>query len=115
MTALARQICLNHPQREAVARCVECTRFFCRECIADHEGRLLCASCLHKLAHAGVKAVRRWPARLGAIAKSLAAFTLGWLIFYTVGRALLQLPSTFHEDEFFNSTWARLKGEPVKE
>ena len=110
MTALARQVCLNHPRREAVARCVECTRYFCRECIADHEGRLLCGSCLHKLAQAGVKRARTWPGTLRGVTKSVAGFTLGWLLFYTVGRALVQLPSTFHEDSFWNATWTKLQG-----
>jgi hypothetical protein len=108
MSALARQVCLNHPHREAVARCMQCTRFFCRECIADYDGRLICGSCLHKLASARVKAARTWPATMRAVAKSLAGFTLAWLCFYTVGRALVQLPSTFHED-IWNSTWTKMQ------
>jgi hypothetical protein len=108
MTALARQICLNHPHREAVARCVECARFFCRECIADHEGRLICASCLHKLAGAAVQVARTWPGAVRAVAKSLVGFTLAWLCFYNAGRALVQLPSTFHED-LWNATWSKIQ------
>ena len=36
--------------REAVARCPECTQFFCRECITEHDDRVLCSACLKKLA-----------------------------------------------------------------
>ena len=32
--------------REAVARCPQCHRTFCRECICDHEGKALCSDCL---------------------------------------------------------------------
>jgi len=46
---LAYQRCLNHTFREAVARCPECGHYFCRECITEHEDRVVCASCLRKL------------------------------------------------------------------
>ena len=42
--------CGNHAGREAVARCPECRGFFCRECITEHEGRLICAQCQLRLA-----------------------------------------------------------------
>jgi hypothetical protein len=109
MTALARQVCLNHPHREAVARCVECARFFCRECIADHAGRLICGSCLQKLARAGVKVARTWPGALRSVVKSMAGLLLAWFCFYTVGRALVQLPSDFHKDNFWDATWGKLQ------
>lgn len=108
MTAFARQVCLNHPLREAVAICKECARSFCRECIAEHDDRLICASCLQKLTRAAVKPARRWPRALGALVKSIVGFVLAWLCFYSVGRSLVQMPSTFHED-FLNSTWNQLQ------
>ena len=43
------QRCFNHAGREAVARCPECGQFFCRECITEHEDRVLCSACLKKL------------------------------------------------------------------
>jgi hypothetical protein len=42
--ALAR--CFHHPMREAVCRCPTCTRYFCRECITEHEGNFLCNRCV---------------------------------------------------------------------
>jgi hypothetical protein len=44
MQDITQQRCLNHMLREAVARCPECSRFFCRECITEHEDKVLCAS-----------------------------------------------------------------------
>ncbi|MFP4054916.1 MAG: rhomboid family protein [Phycisphaerae bacterium] len=41
--------CHNHPQREAAARCPECGRFFCRECVTEHEGRVICSACLRAI------------------------------------------------------------------
>lgn len=107
MSVLARQICLNHPHREAVARCMECTRFFCRECIADHEGRVICANCLQKLARAGTKTARTWPATLLALSKCAVGFLVAWLCFYTIGHGLAELPSSFHEGSLWNATWGK--------
>ena len=49
MAALLANRCLHHPVREAVARCPECGQFFCRECITEHEDRVVCSSCLKRL------------------------------------------------------------------
>ena len=47
--AVAARTCKIHPAREAVARCPECSSYYCRECITEHEFRMVCASCLAKL------------------------------------------------------------------
>jgi hypothetical protein len=102
MTALAAQRCLHHSSREAVARCPECGHFFCRECITEHEDRIICASCLKKLAHAAAKPQRRrvnlWPALQGA-----GGLVITWFVFYTIGRLLLALPDDFHEGSVWRS------------
>ena len=96
MTALAAQRCLHHATREAVARCPECGHFFCRECITEHEERVICASCLKKIAHAARQPARRrvslWPVLQGA-----GGLLLAWVIFYAFGRMLLALPDSFHD------------------
>jgi len=91
-----RERCFHHPGREAAARCPRCRRFYCRECVTEHEGQVLCAACL------GVPggAARGRPgrlARLFAPAPFLLALLLLWLGFYAVGRSLLAIPSAFHE------------------
>jgi hypothetical protein len=96
MPSLLQQRCLNHGLREAVARCPECAQHFCRECVAEHDGRLVCAGCLKRLA------VGRTPRRvlLGAVFRVAAACAGGialWLCFYGLGQLLLSVPSEFHE------------------
>ena len=38
--------CFNHADREASARCPSCKNDFCRECITEHDGKMLCVNCL---------------------------------------------------------------------
>ena len=96
MAELAHHRCLNHPVREAVARCPACAQFYCRECITEHEGVISCASCLRKVASA--PAARRANRNLaGRVGLALLGFLAGWLWFYAAGQILLALPSKFHE------------------
>lgn len=93
---LSRQRCVNHWQREAVARCPECRRFFCRECVTEHEDRVICASCLSKQVKQAAKPRRSFRPVFRALHLLLAILTL-WLFFYYGGRILLSLPDSFHE------------------
>ena len=89
MSSLAIQHrCWNHDTREAVCRCPECGRSFCRECVTEHEARLLCASCLTKLTrtHAARRTGLR---RLLLAAMALSGILLAWVVFYGAGEALL--------------------------
>ncbi|MDY7037756.1 MAG: rhomboid family protein [Thermodesulfobacteriota bacterium] len=96
MKDLTHQRCFNHEYREAVAICLECDRFFCRECITEHEDRVLCASCLSTLN----KSPWLRPLRYKGIIR-LAQFLSGslalWIFFYYLGQVLLSLPTSFHE------------------
>jgi hypothetical protein len=92
------QRCVLHPRREAAARCPGCRRFFCRECVVEHEGRLLCASCVADVAAQAGRGRRRWVLRgLMGWTGLVVALLLTWLCFYLLGRALLVLPSDLHE------------------
>ncbi len=91
------QRCLFHAMREAVARCPECGSSYCRECIAEHEGRIICATCLQRLLRPAAPAPRRWGRAARMLAGSLCGVLLGWLAFYGIGRLLMTLPSAFHE------------------
>lgn len=89
----AGQRCANHPGREAAARCPECRSFFCRECVTEHEDRVLCAACIRKLTTA--RAARRRPLlrRLAAVVPVALGLLTAWLFFYLLGRGLfLQQP-----------------------
>ncbi|MFO7870918.1 MAG: rhomboid family protein [Kiritimatiellia bacterium] len=96
MNAISSQRCFVHSGREAVARCPECRRFFCRECVTEHEGRVLCAGCIRKLSQRqGRKTSSLRTASLAL--QCFGGFLALWLLFYFLGQSLLKLPSSFHE------------------
>lgn len=88
--------CFHHSSREAVARCPSCRRSFCRECITEHEGRVICARCLAQLLTPPSSPARdlSW---ITAPITLAAGFLSAWLLFYALGWILLQLPSDLHE------------------
>jgi hypothetical protein len=97
---LAAQRCRNHPQREAAALCTSCRRPYCRECVADHQGRMLCAECLARQRSTVIpRRIRRGRARV-LVARSAAAalgLLVAWLTFAAWGRVLHALPAQTHE------------------
>ena len=96
------QRCLHHPFREAASRCPGCRRCFCRECVTEHEDRVICADCLKKLAvspQARSKSVRRLLRAL----LPLAGLLMAWLCFYAVGRTLLLIPASVHDGTIWES------------
>lgn len=114
MTALTRQRCIHHETREAVARCPVCARFYCRECIVEHEGRVVCASCLAKeAAPAAAKgSARRRLAPLRRLAGAGAGLIVAWLAFYFLGRVLLAVPSDFHASKIWEPDWTVAEDAP---
>lgn len=96
MQPLALQHCLHHPSREAVARCPECSHFFCRECITEHDDRVICADCLKRLISTAGPARTRFAA-VRRILLCAAGFFIAWVCFYESGRALLLIPTSFHD------------------
>lgn len=97
MTGLdIQQRCWNHEAREAVCRCPECGRSFCRECVTEHEARLLCASCLNAVARAH-QSPRAGLRRLLPAAMALAGILLAWTVFYGAGEALILLTNRMEQ------------------
>jgi hypothetical protein len=96
MRSLTHQRCFNHSHREAAARCPECAQFFCRECITEHDDRVICAACLKKFAK--VPLTRR-SAFVGVVRsiQLAAGVTVLVLFFYLLGQTLLAMPSSFHD------------------
>ena len=101
MLRLAEQRCYNHGQREAVARCLECERFFCRECVTEHENRVVCSDCLSMLAGESSETIHSFMQRAVQSCLAMGGFLLAWLFFYGLGRLLLTIPSSFHEGTFW--------------
>ena len=104
MPDLTHQRCINHMFREAVARCPECGRFFCRECITEHDDKVLCASCLRKRLKPGGQRFHpyQWIFRLGHFS---AGIVLLYVIFYYVAQILLALPADFHDGTLWQTGW----------
>lgn len=90
MTPAIRHHCWNHDAREAVCRCPDCSRSFCRECVTEHASRLLCASCLRKALDEAASRRRRTrgipPALLLA-----GGILLSWSIFLILAGGVSEL------------------------
>jgi hypothetical protein len=86
--------CFHHSLREAVAQCPSCKRFFCRECVTEHAGRMICVSCVNALARDRQDTARTAKARWTVMA--LAGILIAWLVFYYLGLTLARIPSKFH-------------------
>lgn len=103
---LSLQKCKRHALREAVALCSHCRGYFCRECITEHDDKVICADCLSKIAVVSAKRspVFRWVFR-GAFA--FVGFFLVWFSFYNLGKFLLAIPSAFHEGTLWTESLLR--------
>ncbi len=97
------QQCLNHPGREAVALCPGCKQPYCRECVTEHDDRVLCASCLAKLTRPKEKGAGRWKAVL-RVFPALGGIMFAWMLFYLAGNFLASLPSEFHDGSLWEKT-----------
>ncbi len=96
MQRIAHQRCFNHRFREAVACCLECGRYFCRECVTEHDDRVLCADCMAERLASSETAAFRFGGIL-RLMQFLSGMTLLWLFFYYLGQILISLPTAFHE------------------
>jgi hypothetical protein len=104
VNTLSTQRCFHHSLREAVARCPECAHFYCRECVTEHDDRVICATCLRRLAAAAPQK-RRSLAWLAPLVQLTLGVVIVWLFFYGFGAALLSIPSSFHEGEVWVDRW----------
>ncbi|HKW30034.1 MAG TPA: rhomboid family protein [Verrucomicrobiae bacterium] len=104
MQTLAQQRCFNHVGREAVARCPECGQCFCRECITEHDDRVVCAVCLKKLTRQPLARhiTFTWFLRLVQCAFGVL---MAWFFFFLIGESLLRLPDSFHEGTLWQVPW----------
>jgi hypothetical protein len=108
MLPLAQQHCLNHPAREAAAQCPQCRQFFCRECITEHDDRILCAVCLRRLAQAA-GAPRRPLRALGRAGLAAGGLLTAALFFYWVAQILLLIPAPWHDGTLWKSFWSSVE------
>ena len=95
-SSLTFQRCYNHAAREAVARCPECQRYFCRECVTEHDDRVLCAVCLGRRTESGAARRRLFLRSLRVVQLGLAVLAV-WFFFFMIATGLTRLPDEFHE------------------
>jgi uncharacterized paraquat-inducible protein A len=100
------QRCVHHPAREAVACCPECGRFFCRECVSEHDDRVLCARCLARVIDAASGKRSRFAQLLRCFA-ALLSILIAWWFFDLIGRGLILLPADVHE----GTIWKKITNE----
>ena len=103
-SSLAQQRCFNHILREAVGLCPQCGHFYCRECITEHDDRIICAACLRLAAEAAAPRRGRigW---IGSVVSCGFGIVLLWLFFYSCGSLLVQIPAKFHEGTLWIDRW----------
>jgi len=104
MSGVALQRCFNHSAREAAARCPECRRFFCRECVSEHDDRVICASCLKKLATTESSKRRAFPTVLRSI-QVVVGILVAWFFFFMIGEGLVRIPASFHDTNLWQAPW----------
>lgn len=99
---MIQQRCFHHESREAASRCPVCSRYFCRECVTEHEDRVLCTECLRKIVARGRERSSGFQRALRAFLP-LAGLLMAWLFFYAVGRVLLSIPVAVHDGSVWSS------------
>lgn len=67
----------------------------------EHQGKVLCASCLARIAAVPVKQRSRL-APLRRISALLLAGMVAWTSFYFLGWLLLRIPPSFHDGTVWN-------------
>ncbi|MCC6231997.1 MAG: rhomboid family protein [Verrucomicrobiales bacterium] len=95
--------CVVHSDRAAAARCPSCRGFFCAECVTEHDGRMLCAECLHHARRPRARGAG-WIRRATGWVAVGAGFLLVWLTFLALGRSLASLPDPSHEETLWRET-----------
>jgi hypothetical protein len=98
------QRCFNHVSREAAARCPECRHYFCRECVTEHDDRVVCTTCLRRLVQPKRSTSRQFAAVSYALQCALGVL-LAWFFFFMIGETLLRLPASFHSGDLWQAGW----------
>ncbi len=104
-SALVRSRCEVHPEREAAARCAGCSVYYCRECVTEHDGRMLCTTCL-RMASGPVSEGRprqvRVPDSVWLTLRAGLGLLLLWGLFAVVGVFILKMPAEFHDGSIWS-------------
>ena len=74
-------------------RCPECHRYYCRECVIEHQGRMICGECVARTGVANSTPMALAPSAL--LVAAVGGLLLAWLVFYYLGAMLARIPSDF--------------------
>ncbi len=88
-----------------MARCPQCGHFYCRECVTEHDNRMLCNTCLVRTTAAAGPAVRRWGRYVELLMTASMGFLILWGVFYLIGQGLLAIPHAVHEGTIWQHPW----------
>src|SRR5207253_905724 len=99
VTEALRRRYFHHAGRVVAARCLSCARRDCWECVTEHDGRVLCATCLAATAPAVPRRTGARSAARGATA--VLGLATAWVFFYLFGRGLLLARTAFHEGKLW--------------
>jgi len=105
MSPLSFQKCYHHSNREAVVRCPVCLKDYCRECVTEHDDRMLCTGCLKQYMKVVPGKSRRWIFSVVVFIQCSMGFFILWYGFFLLGKMLLATPSSFHEGTLWQSNW----------
>ena len=101
--ALADLRCFRHSAREAAGRCPECQNYFCRECLVEHERRVVCSNCLERLVATGETRRAGWMIYLQC-GHLLLGLLLAFIFYYSLGSVILRIPATVHEGSVWQTS-----------
>ena len=103
---VAKRTCGIHVEREAVAQCPSCRKFFCRECITEHDYQMICAGCLAALLEGkGDDETAQKRAGISGpvltVVQVVSGVMLVWFVCFTIAELLRQLPPDLHSGSMF--------------
>jgi hypothetical protein len=107
--------CVRHPEREAAARCPVCGQPYCRECVVEHGGRLVCTVCLAKLntPAAPARQARNFAPLRASLSVGAAALVL-WFVFFYSATLLTRIPTQFHDATIWQELTSPRHGKPAR-
>lgn len=82
----------------------------CRECVAEHAGKIFCAPCREKRIAAEQREQQRprgvWGARIRRGVGTVTALLVVWFLVLMLGRLVLRIPVEAHD----GTVWRQLDG-----
>lgn len=100
MESILKKRCYNHSEREAVGLCRECGSFYCRECITEHDDRLICSDCLKKTRRS-VLTKNKYSGKFIFGLQCVTGFFVSWIFFYYSGKMVIFISDLFAKEFWF--------------